>query len=103
MATIFGGIHCMAWFFAFPTYQEQVLWRMSVVAITCSPWFTYLTVFLLAFLDTSNVMNITIIVFCVMLYITARGVLLVLMFTTLCDLPLDAYKAVLWTSLVPHL
>ncbi|KAG2360612.1 hypothetical protein BDR07DRAFT_1412090 [Suillus spraguei] len=23
MATIFGGIHCMAWFYAFPTYQEQ--------------------------------------------------------------------------------
>ncbi|KAG2085648.1 uncharacterized protein F5147DRAFT_841696 [Suillus discolor] len=23
MATIFGGIHCMAWFFAFPTHQEQ--------------------------------------------------------------------------------
>jgi hypothetical protein len=38
MTTTFGGIHCIAWFFAFPTCQEQVLWRMSAVAITCTPW-----------------------------------------------------------------
>ncbi|KAJ8583491.1 hypothetical protein M405DRAFT_775354, partial [Rhizopogon salebrosus TDB-379] len=38
MATVFGGIHCIAWFFAFPTSQEQVLWRMSAVVITFVPW-----------------------------------------------------------------
>ncbi|KAG1889799.1 uncharacterized protein F5891DRAFT_128893 [Suillus fuscotomentosus] len=53
MATIFGGIHCMAWFFAFPTYQERVLWRMSAVAITCTPWLGLLTAPLLAALDAS--------------------------------------------------
>ncbi|KAG2051822.1 hypothetical protein BDR06DRAFT_973541 [Suillus hirtellus] len=31
MATIFGGIHGMAWFFAFPTHQERVLWHGRVV------------------------------------------------------------------------
>jgi hypothetical protein len=37
MTTVFGGIHCIAWFFAFPTSQEQVLWRMSAVAIIFVP------------------------------------------------------------------
>ncbi|KAG2051807.1 hypothetical protein BDR06DRAFT_997979 [Suillus hirtellus] len=103
MATIFGGIHGMAWFFAFPTHQERVLWRMSVVAITGTPWFALLTAPLFAALDTPLLIFILLYALCIMLYITARAVLLVLMFTTLRDLPPDAYRAVLWTSLVPHL
>ncbi|KAG2047099.1 hypothetical protein BDR06DRAFT_1000326 [Suillus hirtellus] len=103
MATIFGGIHGMAWFFAFPTYQEQVLWRMSAVVITGTPWLSLLTAPLLAVLDAPRALFIPLYALYIMLYITARGVLLVLMFTTLRHLPPDAYKAVLWTSLVPHL
>ncbi|KAG2353817.1 hypothetical protein BDR07DRAFT_1308131 [Suillus spraguei] len=113
MATIFGGIHCMAWFFAFCTHQEQVLWRMSAVVITCTPWFTSLVTIAAKFVedtignyvrkDVVWVVYGMIAVFPFILYITARAVLLVLMFTTSRDLPPDAYKAVLWTSLVPHL
>ncbi|KAG2102154.1 hypothetical protein BD769DRAFT_181228 [Suillus cothurnatus] len=99
MATIFGGIRCMAWFFAFPTYQEQVLWRMSAVAMTSIP--------LLFFLILLNIIPAVVTLICgltfCILYITARAILLVLMFTTLRNLPPDAYKVVLWTSLVPHL
>ncbi|KAG1778927.1 hypothetical protein EV702DRAFT_1044335 [Suillus placidus] len=103
MATIFGGIHCMAWFFAFPTYQEQVLWRMSAAAITFTPWLFFLTLRLFEVLITSNAVIFSVFTLYAMLYITARAVLLVLMFTTLRHLPPDAYKAVSWTSLVPHL
>ncbi|KAG1778928.1 hypothetical protein EV702DRAFT_1044336 [Suillus placidus] len=104
MATIFGSIHCMAWFFAFPTYQEQVLWRMSAVAITFTPWLCFPMN-----LNSESISEVVMFVYgmirlvSVMLYITARAVLLVLMFTTLCNLPPDAYKAVSWTSVVPHL
>jgi hypothetical protein len=99
MATIFGGIHCMAWFFAFPTYREQVLWRMSAVAITSIPWLCFLILLNIIPAIVTLICGLT---FC-MLYITARAILLVLMFTTLRNLPPDAYKVVLWTSLVPHL
>ncbi|KAG1902483.1 uncharacterized protein F5891DRAFT_164493 [Suillus fuscotomentosus] len=111
MATIFGGIHCMAWFFAFTTHQEQVLWRMSAVAITCTPWLG-LNAYLVREIINSvqrvpnSAMHVIWGVVCsafAMLYIIARAVLLVLMFTTLRDLHPDAYKTVLWTSLVPHL
>ncbi|KAG2159538.1 uncharacterized protein EDB93DRAFT_1218287 [Suillus bovinus] len=103
MATIFGGIHAMAWFFVFPTYQEQVLWRMSAVAITCTPWFGLLTTALLAAMNAPLKLFILLYALCTLFYIIARAVLLVLMFTTLRNLPPDAYKALLWTSLVPHL
>ncbi|KAG2069405.1 hypothetical protein BDR04DRAFT_1078194 [Suillus decipiens] len=127
MATIFGGIHCMAWYFAFNTYQEQMLWRMSAVAIICVPWLIVLSFKALASLpkrraDVSHadggLPNIvvkrslprkramvlkSVLTLCSVVYITARAVLLVLMFTTLRNLPPGAYKAVLWTSLVPHL
>ncbi|KAG2112824.1 hypothetical protein BD769DRAFT_1114818 [Suillus cothurnatus] len=104
MATIFGGIHCMAWFFAFPTYQEQVLWRMSAIAITFTPWLCFLVGIIHDLIPHFvQVVCILTAVVSVILYITARGVLLVLMFTTLRNLPPDAYKAVSWTSSVPHL
>jgi hypothetical protein len=30
---LYGGMHAVAWYMAFPTYAEQVLWRMSVCFI----------------------------------------------------------------------
>ncbi|KAG1886573.1 hypothetical protein F4604DRAFT_1571702, partial [Suillus subluteus] len=103
MATIFGGIHCMAWFFAFPTYQEQVLWQISAVTITCTPCLSSATAVLLDKLGTPYIVIVLVSASPFMLYITACAVLLVLMFITLRNLPPDAYKAVSWTSLVPHL
>ncbi|KAG2367143.1 hypothetical protein BDR07DRAFT_1327165 [Suillus spraguei] len=110
MASIFGGVHCMAWYFAFPTHQEQLLWRISAVAITCTPslcvnfysqsirvrndrvlWVVYRVVSVLA----CSILAV--------LYVSTRAILLVLMFTTLRNLPPDAYEVVSWTSLVPHL
>ncbi|KAG2141451.1 uncharacterized protein EDB93DRAFT_1294732 [Suillus bovinus] len=108
MATIFGGVHCMAWFFAFPTYQEQVLWRMSAIAISCTPScvFACFPVILctLVFLPYATMISwLFMFIVCPILYIIGRAILLVLMFTTLRDLPPDAYKAVSWTALMPHL
>ncbi len=34
---VFGGIHCLAWNFEFPTRLEQLLWRISAVATAGLP------------------------------------------------------------------
>ncbi|KAG2356390.1 hypothetical protein BDR07DRAFT_1339854 [Suillus spraguei] len=102
MATIFGGIHCMAWFFTFPTYLEQVLWRISAAAITCTPWLGVLTSFLIVS-NPQYAVGVSLYALYIIFYIVTRAILLILMFTTLRNLPPDAYKAVSWTSLVPHL
>ncbi|KAG2141853.1 hypothetical protein DEU56DRAFT_885077 [Suillus clintonianus] len=107
IATIFGGIHCTAWFFAFPTYREQVLWRVSAVAITCTPWIEILIYVAISMDVITNfiggMMTVVVMYIFVLLYIVSRGMLLVLMFTTLRHLPVDAYTTVSWISVVPHL
>ncbi|KAG2352518.1 hypothetical protein BDR07DRAFT_842582 [Suillus spraguei] len=109
VATIFGAIHCMAWSFAFPSYQERVLWRIGTIAITSAPfigvfvWFVWSPSYVQKPPHRFKILTYIIYIIYIALYTTARGILLVLMFTTLRRLPLDAYKAVSWTSLVPHL
>ena len=104
---VFGGIHCIAWSFAFPSPTEQLLWRISSIAITGIPllvagiffWFTavqrrynnpirtilQITLFLLIFF-----------------YPISRILLLVLSLTTLRSLPPSAYQTVQWTTFIPH-
>jgi hypothetical protein len=35
--TLFGGIHCLAWNFAFPTCTELILWRTCSIVTTVLP------------------------------------------------------------------
>ncbi|KAG1730551.1 uncharacterized protein EDB91DRAFT_1330497 [Suillus paluster] len=93
IATIFGGIHCIAWF----------LWHISAVAITCTPWLWFLLVIICGVLKLDNLKDTPVFILCTILYIPARAILLVLMVTTLRNLPPDAYEVVSWTSLIPHL
>ncbi|KAG2126592.1 hypothetical protein DEU56DRAFT_891826 [Suillus clintonianus] len=37
IATVFSGIHCIAWPYVFPSYEEQLLWRTSAATITIIP------------------------------------------------------------------
>ncbi|KAJ8586729.1 hypothetical protein M405DRAFT_822859 [Rhizopogon salebrosus TDB-379] len=108
MATVFGGIHCIAWFFAFPTYQEQVLWRMSAVAIIFIPWLALLVGAVSALFKDVHILGDALVIEMVfiisaLMYIIGRAFLLILMVTTLRNLPPGAYEAVSWTSLIPHL
>ncbi|KAG1897057.1 uncharacterized protein F5891DRAFT_1192479 [Suillus fuscotomentosus] len=112
MATIFGSVHCMAWFFAFATYHKQVLWRTSAVAITCTPCVELCSIYVGNILDDFDIFKRLhvaeifigpVIFISPIVYITGRGILLVLMFTTLRNLPPGVYQVVSWTALVPHL
>ncbi|KAG1860362.1 hypothetical protein F4604DRAFT_1588532 [Suillus subluteus] len=105
---IFGGIHCTACFYAFPTYEEQVLWCTSAIITTCTPCFSFVVAFVLfrSRIERRGSESVKFTVFlrtCLAFYVTARIILLILMFTTLRNLPSSAYKVVSWTSLVPHL
>ncbi|KAG1859033.1 hypothetical protein DFJ58DRAFT_658427 [Suillus subalutaceus] len=104
MAAVFGAIHVLAWNVAFPIYQEQVLWNLSGIAIVCAPSLgMYIYIWLFLCRPALRWLSFPICILYVMLYVTARAILLVLMFATLDNLPPDAYKAVSWTSFVPHL
>ncbi|KAG1732850.1 uncharacterized protein EDB91DRAFT_1057858, partial [Suillus paluster] len=106
MGTIFGGIHCTAWFYTFPTYQERVLWRVSSIYITFTQWF-HLLAYLLFIPKTEQkkTLRLSFIVMFpgIVLYIAARVIIFTVMVTTLRSLRPDAFETVSWANLVPHL
>lgn len=105
IATVFGGIHCFAWPFQFPSQAELWLWRMSSLTITCVP----LSLFMLAWvgkrLRVHHLLSwLPTVIYGggVLLYILARTILLILPFAALRSLPPEAYQTVSWTDFIPH-
>jgi hypothetical protein len=113
ISTLFGGLHCVAWSFEFPSYIERLLWRIASIAITSAP----LTVFTCAivYMHYSNhrasgffgpdwlfiILAITLFT-AAAVYIISCVILLVLPFMSLRSLPAEAYQTVQWTTFIPH-
>ena len=104
----FGAIHCIAWHFTFPTHSELLMWRISCIAITVVPAYIPLVLFFGNRLGNMGfeILGNTVLIFGPLsggiVYIIARGVTLVLAFTSLRDLPPGAYETVHWTTFIPH-
>ena len=104
VAVVFGGIHCIAWSFQFPSLQERLAWRISAAFVSGEP----ILYGLLIFMDTYQV---TLLAVCVkvlfvlitVLYIVARIVLLVLPWIALRALPPSALVEIQWSSFFPHI
>jgi hypothetical protein len=110
VAILFGGIHCFAWRFSFPSRRE-VLWKVCAIYCTAYP-----AVFILApavpqlndVMDCGRIKTLlhsppAVPVFSpTILYVVCQVVLLVLTFTCLCAPPASIYEATSWTSHIPH-
>ena len=106
----FGAIHCIAWFFSFPTHTELLMWRISSIAITAAPIYISLMFFLAGLLGgildlekSAYIVFYSAPVIGSILYILARAITLVLAFTSLRDLLPGAYETVRWTTFIPHI
>ncbi|PPQ92933.1 hypothetical protein CVT25_000131 [Psilocybe cyanescens] len=101
VATAFGGIHCIAWSFEFPTHMFfSLLVYLMERSYRGGNWDgkKYSSA-LVEFLDNA----LTVIFFLsTVLYIAARGVLLILPLIGLRALPAGAYIDLNWTSYLPH-
>ncbi|TFK34894.1 hypothetical protein BDQ12DRAFT_656310 [Crucibulum laeve] len=103
----FGAIHCAAWFFEFPSYPEQMLWRTSSVAITALPIALLFSTSLYGapFYKDDGFLDVvipTIGAICVLGYFFARVIVLILSLITLRALPPSGYLAVKWSNFIPH-
>jgi len=106
---LFGGIHCFAWRFPFPTRHEMVLWRVCAVFCTVCPvvltllgvlLLMYLAVFLLG--DGSPFPTTFFIALFAVGYIACRVILLVITLTCLRSPLPGIYEATNWTFYFPH-
>lgn len=123
---IFGGIHCLAWNFTFPSDVEQILWRASssvisgiCVCVAVAALLNNLQAFRLSLLvkpkglSDHSILNprvsgvsyiegvvCMIFAFC---FLLSRLSLLTLSVAQFRDLPASAYHAVEWLKIFPHI
>jgi hypothetical protein len=114
LAAIFGAIHCSGWNYPFPTYREQKLWHVAALAVTIIPIVMYPITVLISSIarrrlptfdsPTINDRPGALTSFLLMVvYVSARFVLLGLALSLLRHLPSTAYIAIDWTKLYPHI
>lgn len=106
---LFGGIHCVAWSFDFPSIPEEYIWRTSAATITAIPLIFFVIVENVRMQTTeacfhyfSGVRVLTV-CFAIILYCISRAVLVVLPVLSLRCLPPDALLEFQWSSFIPHI
>ncbi|PVG00179.1 hypothetical protein CPB86DRAFT_824443 [Serendipita vermifera] len=125
VGTMFGAIHCIAWWYPFPSHAEQVLWRLSSTAIIGVPAFAFIILVtgLIIFENGERFyrtrwlsliveviedvifagLGIILMFLGPLLYVVSRVVTFVLAFKTLGSLPADAFHTIPWTKWIPHI
>ena len=109
VGVVFGGIHCVGWFFIFPSSDEALLWRVSSVVLTGIAFLIPLFVtFFAIFLKVSNsprrqYFTIAVSTIILLVYVVSRLLLLVEAFIALRLLTPGMLALVKWTSFIPHI
>ena len=102
VGAIFGGIHCVGWFFNFPSRVEGMLWRVSSAVLTGSAVFLpSLLLFLLRFLKPRFALPVLAII--LLVYVLSRLTLLVEAFISLRHLTPGMLALVEWTTFIGHI
>ena len=113
---VFGGIHCVGWFFDFPSSVEAMLWRVSSAVLTGIAFlFLIFLTFVTIFFSLSNAWTIpdqrqyfafsaaSAFTPFLLVYVVSRLLLLVEAFISLRDLTPGMLALVKWTSFIPHI
>jgi hypothetical protein len=103
VGTVFGGIHCIGWFFIFPSNNEAMLWRVSSAVLTGITFLFPLLAFLLAVLPDWVGFYLPLPTIMLLVYVVSRLLLLVEAFISLRHLTPGMLALVKWTSFIPHI
>ena len=117
VGVVFGGIHCIGWFFSFPSSDEAMMWRISSAVLTGTafilPIFLSFVFFCLFFSEffsrifsSSNYRRIIFTIFfsiILLVYVVSRLLLLGEAFISLRHLTPGMLVLAKWTSFVPHI
>ena len=105
VGVVFGGIHCVGWFFDFPSSAEGMLWRVSSAVLTgiafLSPIIFRVALGLLS--DIQEYFGLALSVIFILVYVVSRLLLIVEAFISLRHLTPGILALVKWTSFLPHI
>jgi hypothetical protein len=109
VGVVFGGIHCVGWFFTFPSSDEAILWRVCSAALTGTALLLTLLVYpyvrnvgIIMYYRLDQLLNAVCIGF-LLVYMVSRLYLLVEAFISLRHLTPGMLALVKWTSFIPHI
>ena len=102
---VFGGIHCVGWFFDFPSTAEAMLWRVSSAVLT---GMAFLSPIILPFMfgliySVQFYFGIAVSAIIMLAYVVSRLLLIVEAFISLRHLTPGMLALVKWTSFLPHI
>ncbi len=106
--SLFGALHCVGWNFTFPTYAEQMLWRVTSLAVAVIPIvFVGFAIPTLIFRNSTTGVILWLSRFLLamqfFLYMLARLSLLVQALALLRKQPTGAFLDIDWLKVIPHL
>ena len=101
---VFGGIHCVGWFFNFPSSAEAMLWRVSSAVIMVVAFLSPIIGGFLALLsETREYFAGAVSAIIMLAYVVSRLLLIVEAFISLRHLTPGMLALVKWTSFLPHI
>lgn len=104
IGVLFGGIHCVAWSFKFPSVEEQCIWRISAVNVTVIPIImATLVSFVIAGFSSAIRISLYMSIPCMVVYGISRFALLVLPLIALRSLPPLSLVEFKWSAFIPHI
>ena len=107
IGVLFGGIHCIAWSFEFPSVAEQWIWRISAVNVTVIPIIMASSYVVVRFINVSFIITTIIVRYtyftCIVVYSISRSALLVLPVIALRSLPPASLMEFKWSAFIPHI
>ena len=106
VGVVFGGIHCIGWFFNIPSSGEAILWRVSSALLTGTAYLLPLLIFLFVSIsktDRFEKFPATVFTIILLVYVVSRILLLVEAFISLRHLTSGMLESVRWTSFIPHI
>jgi len=107
VGVVFGGIHCVGWFFNFPSSDEAMLWRVSSAVLTGTAFLLPLfLLFVAGVLSSSSYRRLFFATFfsiISLVYVVSRLLLLAEAFISLRHFTPGMLALVKWTSFIPHI
>ena len=104
VGVVFGGIHCVGWFFDFPSSAEAMLWRVSSAVLSVVAFLSPIIFFSLAILfETREYFAVVVSAIIILVYVVSRLLLVVEAFISLRHLTPGMLALVKWTSFLPHI